>query len=804
MEITAFEPLFRIDQSLQDEEDRFRKEVLNDFYICCVSREASILARKEVLTGKAKFGITGDGKEVIQVALARAVKPGDQRAGYYRDQTLMFALGVSSVQEYFAQLYADVSNDPFSAGRQMMAHFATPTVDRDGNWLDQTNRFNSSSDVSCTAGQMGRAVGLALASKKYRELTSLDSSLFSFEGNEVVICTIGNGSTSEGAFWEAVNAAGVMQIPLAFCVWDDGYAISVPNEYQTVKGSISKALEGMLVDKEGSGIHIYTAKAGDYHALVDTFSRGLSRMRKSHRPALFHIQDVTQPLGHSTSGSHERYKPKERLEWERENDCILAFGAWIAEVGLATEDELKEIRIKAQRYTRTCKKEAWFNKNLPVKHKRAELIDLLEASSDNGSLQPFIDRTNRLIDPELKDMQAIARQAIYQQVHDQQSAASLIKWTQHLHEQFQKSYSSNLYSEGVGSLASVPIIPPDYPDEPEHINGFEILNRYFNNAFASHANLFAFGEDVGHLGDVNQGMAGLQETFGEERIFDTGIREWTIVGQAIGMAMRGLRPIAEIQYLDYLVFAIAPLMDDLATLCYRSGGIQRAPAMIRTRGHRLEGIWHAGSPMGMIIHCLRGMHVLVPRNMVQAAGMYQTWLHTNDPVLMIECLNGYRLKEAVPSNLGTYTVPFGVPDIIRSGGDITLVTYGACVRMAEEACRRLENFNVEVELIDVQTLIPFDINHIICQSLQKTNRILFVDEDVPGGASAFMMQQVIEEQEGFRYLEIEPRTLTGKAHRPPYGSDGDYYSKPNTEDIFEAVFDMLYTLDPQRYPKPVL
>ncbi len=802
MEITTFKPLFAIGSTDKKNEEDFRKEVLNDYYICCVSREASILARKEVLTGKAKFGITGDGKEVIQVALAKAIRKGDYRAGYYRDQTLMFALGISSLEEYFAQLYADPENDPFSRGRQMMTHFASPLVDEHADFTDHTNQFNNSADVSCTAGQMGRAIGLATASKKYRKLPSLASSGFSRNGNEIVICSIGDGSTSEGAFWETVNASAVTKVPIAFCVWDDGYAISVPTDIQTVKGSISKALEGFLIDEEGRGIRIYTAKAWDYAGLCDMFITGLSKIRETHTPALFHVQDTTQPLGHSTSGSHQRYKPKERLEWEEANDCIVAFANWIVRVGLATKEELAEIKKKGVAYARLCKKEAWRSKTDPIRQVRQNLMGIIKEVSSNGmDLEEYKSRIRKLIDPEKSDLYALGREAAFECVRQgQYPPRQLVDWCDSMQSFLHKTYSTHLYTEAERAIDKVDVINPQYDPDSPIVKGYEVLNKYFDWAFAHNEHLFAFGEDVGKLGDVNQGMAGMQKKYGAKRVFDTGIREWTIIGQAIGMAMRGLRPIAEIQYLDYLVYGMAPLMDDLATLSYRSAGIQKAPALIRTRGHRLEGIWHTGSPMGMLLHSLRGLHILVPRNMVQAVGMYQTWLQGMDPVLMIECLNGYRHKERLPSNLGSYTVPYGVPEILMEGTDLTLVTYGACVRLAEAACQRLRSFGVSVELIDVQTLMPFDLPNTIVQSLKKTNRILFVDEDVPGGASAYMMQQVLEVQGGFDYLEIEPRTLTGKSHRPPYGSDGDYYSKPSIEDIFEAVYHMLHILDPSRYP----
>ena len=662
--------------------------------------------------------------------------------------------------------------------------------------------FNTSSDVSCTAGQMGRAVGLALASKKYREIEDLDDGFFSDNGGEVVVCSIGDGSTSEGPFWESVNAASVMQVPIAFCVWDDGYAISVPTKYQTTKGSISKALGGFKADKKGRGMQIYKAKAKDYAGLCDMFIKGFAKIRDTHQPAMFHVQETTQPLGHSTSGSHERYKPLDRLEWERDQDCIVAFAQWIVAVGIVTSEELDEIRGKGVAYARQCKREAWEVKTMQVKRKRAELVELLHSSGTNGEVSAFIQKTNKLIDPELSDLQSIARQTIYHQLGMGVVSQELRDWSAALGRYLEETYGTHLYAQGASSIDQIEVVPAVYGDQSPLLNGYEILNRFFDQAFTNHSNLFAFGEDVGHLGDVNQGLAGMQKAHGKERVFDTGIREWTIVGQAIGMAMRGLRPIAEIQYLDYLVYAMAPLMDDLATLRYRSGGIQHAPALIRTRGHRLEGIWHTGSPMGMILHSLRGMHVLVPRNMVQAAGMYQTWLQGSDPVLMVECLNGYRRKEQLPNNLGTFTVPYGVPEVLKEGSDISLVTYGACVRLALEAAERLERSGIHVEVIDVQTLMPFDVHEMIVESLKKTNRIIFLDEDVPGGATGYMMQQVLEKQGGFNHLEMEPRTITAKDHRAPYGSDGDYYAKPNVEDIFEEIFDMMYVLDPDKFPRP--
>ena len=799
-----FQPLYLLDKETENEDLKFRKEVLNDYWICLVSREASIIARREVLTGKAKFGITGDGKEVAQVAMAKAFKKGDFRSGYYRDQTLMFALGEASVEAYFAQLYADPENDPFSSGRQMMAHFATPFVDENGDWTRHTDRFNISSDVSCTAGQVGRALGLAVASKKYRNCPELKEGSFSENGNEVVFCTIGDGSTSEGSFWETVNAAAVMNVPLAINVWDDGYAISVPLEYQTVKKNISKALEGFLYEKDTNGIRIYTAKGWDYAALCDMYINAIEKIRSSHIPALFHIQEMTQPQGHSTSGSHERYKSKSRLQWEKEMDCIKIFGEWIVKNELATEKELLEIRDKARQYAKECRERAWKKYIEPIGVIRGELEELFRKYvSKYPIFKSYVKKLHSLVNPLKSDLLALARQAFYQLIPGNATDALILKdWITSWKNYLDKKYGLHLYVNGSKSALSVPVVKPVYTKDNTEINGFEILNRFFDKALKMDPRIIAFGEDVGRLGDVNQGLTGLQAKYGEERVFDTGIREWTIVGQAIGMAMRGLRPIAEIQYLDYMVFALAPLADDLATLHYRSAGLQIAPAIIRTRGHRLEGIWHSGSPMGMLIHALRGIYILVPRNMVQAVGLYNTMLKSNDPAIIIECLNAYRLKEKLPDNLELITVPLGIPEILIYGTDITIVTYGACVRIAEEAIRRLEHFDISVELIDIQTLVPFDLEMVILHSLKKTNRIIFLDEDVPGGATSYMMQKVIEEHGGFKYLEIAPKTITASAHRPPYGSDGDYFSKPNAEDIFESVYSMMHEIDPLSYPIP--
>ncbi|MCB0571804.1 MAG: transketolase [Phaeodactylibacter sp.] len=784
------------------EEGLTRESILHDFEICCISREASLLARKEVLTGKAKFGITGDGKEVPQIAMAHAFQKGDWRSGYYRDQTFMFALGLSTVEAFFAQLYADADNDPFSGGRQMNSHYATPTIDEQGDWTDHRSSFNISSDISSTAGQMARSLGLALASKKYRENPALaNGSPFSNKGQEVCFCTIGDASTSEGVFWETVNAAGVLQVPLVISVWDDGYGISVPIDYQTTKASISEALSGFQAAPDKKGIDIYTAKAWDYPALLQLYAEAIAKVRDEHTPALLHIQEVTQPQGHSTSGSHERYKSKERLQWERENDCILRMEQWMAAEGIASPEETARIRKEAKKYVRECRDRAWKAFNEPAQKRLKTLQGIysgLPAGKEADAIRQSLANTGH---PLLSELAQNARRMYYLVMgKDSQAEKALAGWLEEANQLAGQRYHTHLYSTSPRAALKVPAVPARYSADAPLKNGFEILNAFFDKALAQYPELFAFGEDLGHIGGVNQGFAGLQNKYGEGRVSDTGIREWTIIGQAIGLAIRGLRPIAEIQYLDYLIYGLQPLMDDLATLRYRSAGQQQAPAIIRTRGHRLEGIWHAGSPMGMILSTLRGMYVLTPRNMVQAAGLYNTMLQSDDPAIIVECLNGYRLKERLPSNIGEYTVPLGAPEVLQEGQDITLVTYGSCVRVAEEGIQLLEKQGISVELIDVQTLLPFDLEHRILESLKKTNRILFMDEDVPGGATAFMMREVLEKQGGYAYLDAAPVTLTASEHRPPYGSDGDYFSKPNPENVFEAIYRIMREAQPQRFP----
>lgn len=801
-----FETLDTLRPTGETDEDRFRQEVLRDYWICCVSREVSILGRREVLTGKAKFGILGDGKELPQVAMARAFKKGDWRAGYYRDQTFMFALGLCTVEEYFAQLYADADNDPFSGGRQMNAHFATPTIDEEGQWLRHTDRYNISSDISPTAGQMARALGLAFASKVYRNNPDLrDHNDFSDSGNEICVCTIGDASTSEGVFWETINAASVLKVPLAVSVWDDGYGISVPSNLQTNKRSISKSLEGFMLDESGEGIYLFTAKAWDYTQLCEVYERGLAMVREKHIPAVFHIQECTQPQGHSTSGSHERYKSKERLQWEEELDCIKIFGQWLVENELATEETLTEMREKAVAYVKECKNIAWKNYMDPVRNMQSSLESIFQSMSGNSGEEIGSEASAELKsmqNPLFYELTALARKTWQKLRAEGLSAPDELREFVNSNMRLGKErYNTHLLAEGSMSSINAPVVHPAYNDDSPELPGHQILNSFFDKVLERDTRFFAYGEDLGKIGGVNQGFAGLQEKYGEHRVFDVGIREWTIVGQAIGSAMRGLRPLAEIQYLDYLVYGLTALTDDLATVRYRSNGTQQAPVIIRTRGHRLEGIWHTGSPLGMMVNSLRGMHICVPRNMVQAAGMYNTLLQGQDPAILIECLNGYRLRERLPENIGDYTVPLGMPEILREGEDITLVTYGSCVRVAEEAAKALHAMDISLELIDVQTLLPFDLEGVVLSSLKKTSRVVFLDEDVPGGASAYMMREVLDRDGGYSFLDSKPVCLSAQAHRPPYGSDGDYFSKPSVEDIIDTVYTLMREVDPGSYPE---
>ena len=775
--------------------DAFKTQVLKDYKTAAISRETSLLGRREVLTGKAKFGIFGDGKEIAQIAMAKSFAPGDFRSGYYRDQTFMFASGLASVEQFFAQMYADpdINNEPFSAGRQMVAHFATRNVDENGSFLDLANRKNISADISPTAGQMPRAVGLALASKSFRHIQQLwNKTDLSHNGNEVCFCTIGDASTSEGHFWESVNAAGVMQIPLAIFVWDDGYGISVPNSYQTTKGSISTVLQGFQKEKDTNGIQIYKVKGWDYAAMCEVFEAGIQKIRETHTPAIFHVQELTQPQGHSTSGSHERYKTPERLQWEKDWDCNKQFKAWILENAIASEQELDAVEEDARNFVRDSKTRAWEKFQKPILEQVAKATDLIASINTTDvetyhHIQQIATNLKAIKEPLRRDVM----QSLCLALELAPSSQEIKDYYNYLVTENKDLFNSHLYNQGNKSALKVQETKPWISFDAQTLNGYEILNKYFDLLFANNPLVVAFGEDLGFIGDVNQGFSGLQKKYGEERIFDVGIREATIAGQAIGMAVRGLRPIAEIQYLDYLLYAIQTLSDDVATLHYRTKGQQSCPLIIRTRGHRLEGVWHSGSPMGMILNALRGMYVCVPRNMVQAIGMYNTLLQSNDPGIVIECLNGYRLKEKMPANLLEFTVPFGVPETIKQGTDITIVSYGSTLRIISDAAERLEKQGVSCEIIDVQTLLPFDIHHHIVESLKKTNRILFVDEDVPGGAAAYMFNKVMEEQGGYKWFDAAPRTLTAHAHRPAYGSDGDYFSKPNVEDVMRVVNEMM-------------
>lgn len=778
--------------------DRFRSEVLNDYYTCCISRETSLLGRKEVLTGKAKFGIFGDGKEVAQVAAAKFFQKGDFLAGYYRDQTLAFALGITTVEQYFAQLYADpdFTHDPFSAGRQMNAHFATPFVDKNGDWMDLVSRKNITSNLAPTAGQTPRSLGIALASKLFRNVKQLKQfPHLSNNGNEVCFTTIGDASTSEGVFWETINAAGVLQVPLVMFVWDDGYGISVPKKYQTTKESISQLLKGFQKENGTNGINLYTVKGWDYAGMCEVFEEGISLARETHTPVVFHVDEITQQQGHSTSGSHERYKTPERLEWEREWDSNRKMREWIIYNSLASDEQLEELETKAKDTVRAGKSKAWQDYLNPIKTqvlKSAELINNLAANVPDHAAEL------KKLAADLTANREPLRRDVLQTLNDAVNLAGntdAVFWIKDIYKDLLTEnkllFNSHLYNEGPGSVLNVREVKPVVPGDAPLINGFEILNRYFDRLFENNPKVVAFGEDVGLIGDVNQGFSGLQAKHGAERIFDTGIRELTIMGQGIGLAMRGLRPIAEIQYIDYMLYGLQTLSDDAATMHFRTKGLQSCPIIVRTRGHRLEGIWHSGSPMGLLVHSLRGFVICVPRNMVQAVGMYNTLLQCNDPGLMVECLNGYRLKEKLPSNLLEYTVPVGIPETIKEGNDITIVSYGSTLRIIMDAVHSLEKQGISCEVIDVQTLLPFDIDHSILESLKKTNRIVFIDEDVPGGAAAYMFNEVMEKQGGYKYLDVSPRTITGKAHRPGYGSDGDYFGKPNAEEIETIIKEMM-------------
>lgn len=785
----------------EDQLEQFRTQMLSDYRWACISREASLLGRKEVLGGKAKFGIFGDGKEVAQLALARALQPGDWRSGYYRDQTLMFVTGLLTVRQYFAALYAetDPEREPFAGGRQMGGHFASRFLNDDGSWRDQTTGFNSSADISPTGGQMPRLLGLAQASKWYRAMPDLAQikALHTRGGNEIAIGTIGDASTSEGPFWETINAACVLQVPMLVNVWDDGWGISVPKKFQTAKASISEALSGFQIKEGTNGMYIYRVNGWDYPALVATYEEAVARCREEQVPVLVHVEEMTQPQGHSTSGSHERYKSPEQLEWAREFDCIRQMGLFLEMEGAATAAELEAIAQEAKAWVKEEQRAAWKAFRAPLDQERAEAVALLQALEGAGSAAAA--ELKAAMNPGRAEIYAAVRTALLD-AEEGEARRGLALWMEEHQALARRRYNSHLYSEGIDSALAIDSVPATYDADAPLVDGRLVLNRNFFEVFKTRPEVLTFGEDTGKIGGVNQVMEGMQEAYGDLRVADTGIRECTIVGQGIGLAMRGLRPIAEIQYLDYLYYALQLLRDDLATVRYRSLGGQKAPVIIRTRGHRLEGIWHSGSPMGAIIASVRGMHVCVPRNMTQAAGMYNTLLAAEEPALVVECLNAYRSKERLPNNPGQYRVALGVPEITRAGTDVTVLSYGSTFNVATRAAERLERMGISVELVDAQTLLPFDRPGITGQSVARTNRLLIVDEDVPGGASAFLLDAVLNGQGAWKHLDAAPEVLTAQPHLPPYGSDGDYFSKPSAEDIVERVYRMMHQSDPVRFP----
>ena len=796
------------EQSEQTRTQFTRESILEDYRVAYRSRQASLIGRKEVLTGKAKFGIFGDGKEIAQLAMARAFRKGDWRSGYYRDQTFMFALGEATIEQFFAQLYAhaDIEHDPWSAGRSMNGHYATRLLNPDGSWKTQSEAFNTSADVSPTGSQMPRLVGLAWASKLYREVPELQGRTeFSQEGNEIAFGTIGNASCAEGMFWESINAAGVMAIPMLVSIWDDGYGISVPNEFQITKGNLSELLKGFQREgKSKQGFDIYGVKGWDYPALCETYIHAATIVRHEHVPAILHVTEVTQPQGHSTSGSHERYKSKERLDWEVEFDCIRKMREWIIAQGIATADDIDRMEREDLQGVREAQRRAWdaYRQSVDVDVKSAlgYLDQLAQVSADKSGVEALRNELQRTQSPYRRDaLRALTSALILSR--SESIPAEILEWRRDADRRNAALYDDQLYSETEQSALRVAEVKPQYADDSPTLNGFEILNHCFDHALRRDPSIIIFGEDVGRLGDVNQGCLGLQEKYGIHRVSDTGIRECTIVGQAIGTALRGLRPIAEIQYLDYILYGLQLLSDDLATLRWRTRGGQKAPAIIRTRGHRLEGIWHSGSPMAGIIHLVRGMHVCVPRNMTQAAGFYNTLLRSDDPAIVVEVLNGYRTKERLPSNIAEFTLPLGVPEVLREGSDVTLVSYGATLRIVMEAADLLATVGIDAEVIDVQTLLPFDLRGTIVESIRKTNRVAFIDEDVPGGASAFMMQQVLDRDGGYEWLDSKPLAIAAKEHRPAYGSDGDYWSKPSRESIFIDVYELMHEANPRKYPR---
>ncbi len=786
----------------------FKAQILQDYEIAFLSRTCSLLGRKEVLTGKAKFGIFGDGKELPQLAMARSFRNGDFRSGYYRDMTFMMAIGILKPKDFFHNLYAttDMSLEPMSGGRQMVGHFLTYSLNEDGSWKNLLEQKNTSADISCTAGQMPRLLGLAQASKVYRNLEDIDATNFSDKGNEVAWGTIGNASTSEGMFFETINAAGVLQVPMVVSIWDDEYGISVPAKHHTTKEDISEILSGFQRNETSKGFELLKVKGWDYTALMHAYENASDIAREEHVPVLIHVTELTQPQGHSSSGSHERYKNEERLEWERENDCNKRFKEWILESGIASVEELDTLEKEIRKIVRLAKKEAWSEHLIEVKNHKNTLISLLENAASKSQNKNFISKIkNDLIaidDSIKKDIAICARKALrYLLNENTPEKEALVSWTNSFLKETQPKYSAHLYSELTNKATNIPEVKPQIDKNIEPVDGRLILRDNFDKLFEKYPEALVFGEDSGNIGDVNQGLEGLQKKYGEIRVADTGIRETTIIGQGIGMALRGLRPIAEIQYLDYIFYAMPTLMDDLACLRYRTCGKQKAPLVVRTRGHRLEGIWHSGSQMGGLIHLLRGMYILAPRNMTQAAGFYNTLMKTDEPALVIESLNGYRLKEPKPSNLGEFCTPIGVIETIREGSDITLLSYGSTLRIVLQAAKELNEVGIDAEVIDAQTLLPFDINKNTVESIKKTNRLLIIDEDVPGGCSAYLLDEILNKQNAYQYLDSSPSTLSAKAHRPAYGSDGDYFSKPNTEDIFEKVYEIMHESNPIDYPK---
>ncbi|GAA4231215.1 alpha-ketoacid dehydrogenase subunit alpha/beta [Postechiella marina] len=788
--------------------DDFKAEVLNDYRIAVQSRECSLLGRREVLTGKAKFGIFGDGKEVPQLAMAKAFKKGDWRSGYYRDQTFMMAIGELTVEQFFAGLYAntDLNLEPMSAGRQMGGHFVTHSLNENGDWNDLTNQYNSSADISPTAGQMPRLLGLAQASKIYRTEKGINTTRFSNKGNEVAWGTIGNASTSEGLFFETINAAGVLQVPMVISVWDDEYGISVHAKHQTTKENISEILKGFQRDSNNKGYEILRVKGWDYANIVETYQEAAKIAREEHVPVLIHVLELTQPQGHSTSGSHERYKDKARLLWEKERDCNTKMRQWIIESGIASNEALTAIDRTIKKEVKQSKNKAWSTFLKPIQQEQQSIISILNTVASNSVNSVFIskikDDLEKITEPTRKEILIHARKALrYTLGETNKEKQLLVDWLNTYFEETQPKYSSHLYCETDKSALNVSEIKPTYDEDIQQVDARIIIRDNFDAIFQKYPEALIFGEDTGNIGDVNQGLEGLQEKYGQNRIADTGIREATIIGQGIGMALRGLKPIAEIQYLDYILYALQIISDDLATLHYRTKGRQKAPLIIRTRGHRLEGIWHSGSQMGGILNLIRGVYILVPRNMTKAAGFYNTLLQSDDPALVVECLNGYRLKENRPTNMGNFKTPIGVVETIKTGSDITLVSYGSTLRIVEQTAKELTSVGIDVEIIDVQSLIPFDINHDIAKSIAKTNRLMVIDEDVPGGASAYILNEILNTQNAYQYLDSQPKTLTAKAHRPAYGNDGDYFSKPSAEDIFEAVYDVMHESNANEYPK---